>query len=79
MNKATLLRLKNRQARREESRLLIANKRRTTRHGIFSATTRRAGPLFPPRSVITCLCGTTTQHSLCLAGQKQRPGRMVLL
>ncbi len=46
MSKAMLLRLKKHQARREERGLLIVNKRRTTRHGIFPGTTRRAGPLF---------------------------------
>ncbi len=37
MNKAVPLRLKKRQARREERSLLIVNERRTTQHGVFQA------------------------------------------
>ena len=78
MNKAILLCLKNRQARREEKGLLIANERRTTRHGAFSGATRRAEPLFLSSGVITRLCELTTPRSFCLAGQKQRPGSTAL-
>jgi len=48
---ALLLSLKKSQARREESDLVIPNERRTTQHGIFSGSTRRAEPIFHPAAL----------------------------
>lgn len=72
ISQAALLHLKNRQARREESGLVIPNERRTTQNGAFSGATRRAGPIFPPSGVLIRLCRLTTLRSLCLADQKNR-------
>jgi len=84
MNKAVLLHLKKRQARREERSLLIANERRATQSGIFSGATQRAESVFsssgviPRGHVVAHLCSTTTLRSLCLAGRKNRLGSMAL-
>ena len=67
-----LLRLKIRQARREERGLVTPNEQRTTQHGAFSGTTRRAGPVFPPSGVIIRLSRPTTLRSFCIARQKNR-------
>jgi len=40
--------LKKCQTRREERRLVIPNKRRTTPYGVFLGITRRAGLIFYP-------------------------------
>ena len=70
-----LLRIKNRQSRREESGLARVdrsgpNERRATTSGDFLASTRRAGAIFPSSGVISRLCRITTQLSFCLAGAK---------
>jgi len=43
-----LLNLKKCQSRHKERDLLIPNKQQAMPGGIFSGSTRRAGPLFPP-------------------------------
>jgi len=65
-----LLKLKKRQARHEERGLVVPNKRRTTLHGIFSASTRRAMPHLSLSGVIIHLFGTTKPSSFCFAEEK---------
>tara|TARA_R100000935_G_scaffold5393_1_gene12375 strand:+ start:4609 stop:4836 length:228 start_codon:yes stop_codon:yes gene_type:complete len=50
--------------------VVILNKRGATKSGAFSASTRRAGAIFPPYGVENDLCRTTTSHHFRLVGQK---------
>jgi len=51
IKKAVLLYLKKHQARREERGLVFPNKRRTTQHGAFLGTTRRADLCYYPAAL----------------------------
>ena len=78
----SLLRLKIRQSRHEESGLVVPNERklapraqrvywvRATQSGGFLAATRRAGASFVPSVVAVRLFRTTKLHSRRLAGNK---------
>ncbi len=71
INKVALLHLNKRQARREESGLLIANKRQTTQPGVCSGVTRRAGSVFRPAALSLAYVAPLQHTRSALPGKKQ--------
>jgi len=68
----SLLRLRKRESRREESNLVIPNKRRSTQSRAFSGATHRAGSHLSFNYGISRLFGITKLRFICLVKRQMR-------